>query len=94
MRISFWDKQKGAAIIAVVLIHSLSSTANFPIDSLNNNFGIILRQFINFPVGLFIFLAAFFAMRSTGTTDSYLDSVKRRIWRLSLPFLIWLFIVE
>lgn len=92
MRISFWDKQKGAAIIAVVLIHSLSSTANFPIDSLNNNFGIILRQFINFPVGLFIFLAAFFAMRSTGTTDSYLDSVKRRIWRLSLPFLIWLFI--
>jgi surface polysaccharide O-acyltransferase-like enzyme len=56
MRISFWDKWKGVAIIAVVLIHALGSTANFPVGSLNNDFGIILRQFINFPVGLFIFL--------------------------------------
>lgn len=89
MRISFWDKWKGIAIIAVVLIHATGSTASFPEESLNNNFGIILRQFINFPVGLFIFLAAFFAANPKKDNENYVDSVKKRIWRLTLPFLIW-----
>lgn len=92
MRISFWDKWKGAAIIAVMLIHASGSTANFPIGSVNNEFGIILRQFINFPVGLFIFLAAFFVARSKSPIESYWINVKRRVWRLALPFLIWSFI--
>ncbi|WP_158769007.1 acyltransferase [Paraglaciecola sp. L1A13] len=92
MRISFWDKWKGVAIIAVVLIHASGSTANFPVGTLNNNFGIILRQFINFPVGLFIFLAAFFVANSKSLSESYWNSVKTRVWRLGLPFLIWSFI--
>jgi surface polysaccharide O-acyltransferase-like enzyme len=92
MRISFWDKWKGVAIIAVVLIHALGSTANFPVGSLNNDFGIILRQFINFPVGLFIFLAAFFVASSKNHVESYWLSVKKRVWRLALPFLVWSFI--
>lgn len=92
MRVSVWDKWKGAAIIAVVLIHASGSTANFPISSFNNEFGFILRQLINFPVGLFIFLAAFFVASSTSSTESYWISVKKRVWRLALPFLIWSFI--
>ena len=92
MRISIWDKWKGIAIISVVLIHASGSTADFPEGSLNNDFGIILRQFINFPVGLFIFLAAFFVSNSKNTSVSYWDSVGRRVWRLVLPFLIWSFI--
>ncbi|GAC12377.1 acyltransferase [Paraglaciecola chathamensis] len=89
MRISYWDKWKGAAILAVVLIHALGSTANFPPDSFNNELGIILRQFINFPVGLFIFLAAFFASKSKGSNLSYYQNVKKRVLRLVLPFLLW-----
>ncbi|MFT4805055.1 MAG: hypothetical protein ACI9YE_002270 [Psychroserpens sp.] len=56
MRTSFWDKWKCLAIIAEALFHDLSSTANLPTSSLNYDFNIILHQFINFPVGLFIFL--------------------------------------
>jgi fucose 4-O-acetylase-like acetyltransferase len=48
MRISFWDKWKGVAIIAVVLIHALGSTANFPVGSLNNDFGIIYVNSLTF----------------------------------------------
>lgn len=89
MRVSVWDKWKGAAIIAVVLIHASGSTANFPVGSFNYEFGIILRQMINFPVGLFVFLAAFFATRSTRESDSYWVTVRKRVWRLALPFLLW-----
>jgi surface polysaccharide O-acyltransferase-like enzyme len=89
VRVSFWDKWKGAAIIAVVLIHASSSTSYYPSDSFNNDFGIILRQFINFPVGLFIFLAAFFVARSQRSSETYWENVTRRVWRLALPFLIW-----
>lgn len=89
MRSSFWDKWKGGAIIAVVLIHASGTTASFPLGSFNNEFGIVLRQFINFPVGLFIFLAAFFVGRSQRSPERYWVSVRRRVWRLALPYLIW-----
>lgn len=92
MRISFWDKWKGAAILAVVIIHALGTTAYFPTDSLNNYFGVIFRQFINFPVGLFIFLAAFFTGQSKDSSLTYWYSVRKRVSRLVLPFLLWSFI--
>lgn len=89
MRSSYWDYWKGLAIIAVVLIHASNSTAQFPDNSFGSEFGIALRQFISYPVGLFVFLAAYFAKNSSQKDKSYIERVGSRIIRLLLPYLIW-----
>lgn len=46
-----WDMVRGASIIAVVLLHT---------TSVPSAVGVVWRQFINFPVSMFFFLAGYF----------------------------------
>lgn len=89
MRNNYWDSWKGASIVAVVLIHACGTTGGFPPGSFNSDAGILFRQLINFPVGLFIFLAAYFSIQSRHSNSGYISRVSARIWRLALPYLIW-----
>lgn len=88
MRNLYWDTWKGLAIVAVVMIHACGSALAFPEGSANSMFAVVLRQFINFPVALFVFLSGMFALRG-GHTGSYVSSVWSRIVRLMVPYLVW-----
>lgn len=88
MRNLYWDVWKGLAIVAVVAIHACGSALAFPEGSANNTFGVVLRQFINFPVALFIFLSGMFAMQGA-PARSYMAGVQTRIVRLLVPYLVW-----
>lgn len=92
MRIAYWDSWKGLAIIAVVFIHASGSAGWFPANTSNSDIGVALRQFINFPVAFFVFLSAYFAARPGRAASGYLDRTLPRVWRLTLPYLIWAFI--
>lgn len=54
-----WQFARGLAIIAVVLIHSPNGMTN-DIGTLGFKSWMVLRQFINFPVALFIFMTGYF----------------------------------
>lgn len=61
-RDDYFQGIRGLCIICVVLIHcmvGMSFKNNFEL-SYNYNYWLILRQFINFPVAVFIFLSAYF----------------------------------
>lgn len=88
MRNLYWDVWKGLAIVAVVTIHACGSALVFPEGSANSTFAIVLRQFINFPVALFVFLSGMFALQGTPAT-AYLAGVKARLKRLLAPYLVW-----
>ena len=69
---TFWDAVKGVAIIAVILIHTTSH---------NSLGGVVWRQFINFPVALFFFMAGYFCHAK----ESYGVFVARKAKRLLVP---------
>ena len=73
-RETFWDVVKGLAIIAVVLIHTTSS---------NSAAGIVWRQFINWPVAIFFFVAGYFCH----PRHSYLAFVAGKARRILVPLL-------
>ncbi len=75
-RIIFWDVVKGLAIIAVVLIHTTSR---------NTAGGVIWRQFINWPVALFFFVAGYFCH----IRGSYKEFVLNKAKRLLVPFAVF-----
>lgn len=88
MRNQYWDTWKGAAIVAVVAIHACGSAVAFPDGSANQTFGVVLRQFINFPVAMFVLLSGMFAQQ--GRKDvSYATTVRSRAARLLVPYLFW-----
>jgi len=74
----------------VVLIHCKTGIGyeKAPFDAWNFDYWIIMRQFINFPVAIFIFLAGYFVNieRVKKSTTSYMIN---RGKRLLVPFLIW-----
>lgn len=88
MRNQYWDACKGLAVIAVVAIHACGSALLFPDESANHLFAVILRQFINFPVALFVFLSGMFAGQSASSLP-YFSSVRSRVVRLLVPYLFW-----
>ena len=53
----YWQTVRGICILAVIMIHCPSGQ-NY--TELDYTAWIILRQFINFPVAMFIFLAGYF----------------------------------
>lgn len=71
---------RALAILAVVLIHVLPQS----------NYSIVIRQFVNFAVGLFLFLSGYL------TTEKSISNVKefykKRIIRVAIPYLIWSFV--
>lgn len=88
MRNLYWDAWKGVAIVAVVAIHACASALAYPDGSVNQGFAVILRQFINFPVALFVFLSGFFAQQGRPSA-SYIAGVRGRATRLLVPYLVW-----
>lgn len=84
----YWDAVRGIAIIAVIWIHT--RTGQPYIDSVaswNFDYWVMLRQFLNFPVAIFFFLAGYFI--NTTRLSPLGPWLRRRAVRLIVPFLIW-----
>lgn len=87
---SYFEFIRGICIICVVLIHcqngiSYKEVATY---SWNYDYWLVFRQFINFPVAVFVFLTGYF----TDITKVKLKPgayVKSRGKRLLIPFLVW-----
>jgi probable poly-beta-1,6-N-acetyl-D-glucosamine export protein len=80
---------RAVAIIAVVLIHSTSNTIDLPTHSLSFKTGVIIRQFINFAVPVFLFISGYLAKPIQFNTKSIIPYYKKRTARLMIPYLIW-----
>lgn len=77
----FWQMIRGICILAVIMIHCPQGT-----NGLDQTIWLGIRQVINFPVALFIFMAGYFV------NPSKIDRNWLKIrggGRLLLPFLIW-----
>lgn len=82
----YWQMVRGICILAVIMIHC-PSDQNY--TDLDYTVWIVLRQFINFPVAMFIFLAGYFITpeKTQGNYNTFL--FKRGGIRLLLPYLVW-----
>lgn len=62
LRDPYWQYVRGVCIICVVLIHCKNGIeyGGNDISAWNFNYWLILRQLINFPVAIFIFLSGYF----------------------------------
>lgn len=78
------DAARGIAIIAVVWIHARSGVeyADWSFD-----YWVVLRQFLNFAVALFLFLSGFLVDPDRIARAG--EWTKHRAVRLLLPFIIW-----
>lgn len=86
----FFQGVRGICIVAVVLIHCMTG-AMFEHESLlsfSYDYWIVFRQFINFPVAVFIFLSGYFVKQKEYGKDSF-KAIMRRGGRLLVPFMIW-----
>lgn len=74
----YWQWVRGICIFAVILIHSKTGIVyrNNIYDSWNFDYWLIVRQFINFPVAIFIFLAGYFC-KLEGYKQSFTYIVNR-----------------
>lgn len=77
----YWQIVRGICILAVVMIHCPQGT-----DGLDQTVWLSIRQIINFPVALFIFMAGYFVNPSK-VNKNWLKNRGRG--RLFVPFLIW-----
>jgi fucose 4-O-acetylase-like acetyltransferase len=68
---SYFQFLRAICIIAIIAIHSLDFSK--PIDSMTTHFGIVLRQFIKFPMLLFLFISAYFSRNDGGQIKSRLN---------------------
>ena len=86
----YWQCVRGICIIFVVLIHCKNGIQyrNQFNNSLNFDYWLIMRQFINFPVAIFIFLSGYF-VNIEGIKKSYVTYIYKRVARLLVPFLMW-----
>lgn len=87
---NYFEAIRGICIILVVLIHVQNGSeykelAAYPF---NRSFWLILRQFINFPVAVFVFLTAYFT-NITKVNDKPKAYFISRGKRLLIPFLVW-----
>ena len=85
---AFWQIIRGICILAVIMIHCPNGLA-YPESSADYYTWVLVRQFINFPVAIFIFLSGYFT-NSEKVKTAYKDYLIRRgLVRLFIPFLIW-----
>ena len=87
LRSAYWDAWKGVAILAVVTIHAGAVALGFPADSPNAQFGLMLRQGVNFAVPLFLAMAGYFAVGDGA--EAVAPSWRQRAARLLPPYLFW-----
>lgn len=87
MRDDYWQQVRGVAIIAVVMIHATSAAQNIAGSSENILEIIILRQFINFAVPLFLCISGYFATnyKNRSILKYYFDRSSRIIY----PYIFW-----
>lgn len=79
----FLQTIRGICIILVILIHCRYVTEK---RYEWHNYSLILRQFINFPVAVFIFLSGYF----TDVSKEYsVDVMLKRLRRLIIPYIVW-----
>lgn len=86
----YWQSVRGICIIAVILIHCTTglSYIESSLTSFNSIYYIIMRNIINFPVPIFIFLSGFFT-NSDLAKDDVKYYYKKKFLRLFVPFVIW-----
>ena len=89
-RIAYFDMLRGLAIICVVVIHSSNMGFQFPSNSFNFNFTILLRQIINIAVPLFLAISGYFlAKKNISNLGEYFVFIKKQIPKIYMPFLVW-----
>lgn len=87
LRSAYWDAWKGVAILAVITIHAGTVALGFPADSPTEQFGLMLRQSVNFAVPLFLAMAGYFAVGDGA--QAVAQSWRQRAARLLPPYLFW-----
>lgn len=87
-REDFWQASRAVCIIAVIWIHSRTgeSYAGTP-ASWNYDYSIVVRQFLNFPVAVFIFMAGYFV--NPARISPLRPWLKGRAARLLIPYAAW-----
>lgn len=91
VRSTYWDVWKGIAILAVVAIHCSATLINPVVDVTNWSLEMVFRQFICFPVPIFLAFAGYFS----GANKNYVFDQKyiySRLLRIVPPYLVWTFI--
>lgn len=87
MRLQSLDAWKGIAITAVIFIHAFGFLSSSEIGSIPWYFGITVRQFLNFAVPVFFFIAGYLSF-----SDKY-DGAKifygKRLKRILPPYIFW-----
>lgn len=86
-RISYFDSLRGIAIILVIIIHTYTAS-NF--QDYQSIFNIIVREFCNLAVPLFLFISGFFVgQKPFKDRSNYLMFLKKQLPRVYIPCLIW-----
>lgn len=76
---------RGLSIIAVIVIHTYNTNTY-----VWGGYGVIIRPFVNFAVGMFIFLSGY--LTKENENGVYRDIICRRIKKIIIPYIIWSFI--
>lgn len=88
-RIEYFDILRGIAVLCVIAIHCYGCKA-IGSNTLTYHLAIIWRQFIGFPVPLFITLSGFFlARKDVSNCPKYLSFLGKQVPRVYIPMLIW-----
>lgn len=90
----YWQYVRAICIICVILIHCKTGIEykNSTLGAWNFDYWLVMRQFINFPVAIFIFLSGYFTnIESLRKVDTPYNLARGggRFLRLLLPFWIW-----
>jgi len=89
-REQFWQAMRGICIISVVLIHCRMGTDFKDAGpwSFNYHYWLILRQFVDFPVAFFMFMAGYF-INIKGVSAQPGQFISQRAKRIMIPYLVW-----
>ena len=76
---------RGLSIISVIVIHTYNTNTYAW-----GGYGVAIRPFVNFAVGMFIFLSGY--LTKENENGVYRDIIYRRIKKIIVPYIIWSFI--
>lgn len=85
-RIGVFDYMKGVAIMSVIAIHCSGGLGGASYMSLDAQFGLIIRQALNYSVPVFLFISGYLSYNDNIFSALYLI---KRIVRIATPFLFW-----